>query len=76
MHALCLNDALDATLVTVPRRPGRGRFSASGHAGTDYLADAEDGVLCATEGFLHAVSRDGMRLLARGACARARGRSG
>ena len=61
VHALCLNDALDATLVTVPQIGARQILSLPGMPGRVM----EDGgrLLCATEGFLHVVSRDGMRLL-------------
>ena len=61
VHALCLNDALDATLVTGPQIGARQILPLPGMPGRV----AADGgrLLCATEGFLHAVSRDGMRLL-------------
>ena len=61
VHALCLNDALDATLVTVPQIGARQILPLPGMPGR---VTADGGrLLCATEGFLHAVSRDGMRLL-------------
>ncbi|MFR5795370.1 MAG: hypothetical protein ACLUI3_07290 [Christensenellales bacterium] len=63
VHALCLNDALDATLVTVPQIGARQILPLPGMPGR---VTADGGrLLCATEGFLHAVSRDGMRLLHR-----------
>ena len=61
VHALCLNDALDATLVTVPQIGARQILPLPGMPGR-VVADGGR-LLCATEGFLHAVSRDGMRLL-------------
>lgn len=61
VHALCLNDALDATLVTVPQIGARQILSLPGMPGR-VMADGGR-LLCATEGFLHMVSRDGMRLL-------------
>ncbi len=72
VHALCLNDALDATLVTVPQIGVRQILPLPGMPGR---VTADGGrLLCATEGFLHAVSRDGMRAFAYGACAWTGGR--
>lgn len=61
VHALCLNDALDTTLVTVPQAGARQMLTLSGMPGR--LVPDGERLLCATEGFLHTISRDGMRLL-------------
>ena len=61
VQALCLNDALDTTLVTIPPIGARQLLTLSGMPGR-IMPDGER-LICATEGFLHTVSGDGMRLL-------------
>ena len=61
VYALCLNETLNSTLVTIPRAGARQVLSLSGMPGR--IACERGDVICATEGFLHTVSMDGMRLL-------------
>lgn len=61
VYALCLNETLNSTLVTIPRAGARQILSLSGMPGR--IACERGDVICATEGFLHTVSMDGMRLL-------------
>lgn len=61
VYALCLNETLNSTLVTIPRAGARQILSLSGMPGR--ITCEHGDVICATEGFLHTVSMDGMRLL-------------
>ena len=61
VYALCLNETLNSTLVTIPRAGARQILSLSGMPGR--ITCERGDVICATEGFLHTVSMDGMRLL-------------
>ena len=61
VYALCLNETLNSTLVTIPRAGARQILSLSGMPGR--ITCERGGVVCATDGFLHTVSMDGMRLL-------------
>ena len=61
IYALCLNEAMTSTLVTVPPRGIRQMLRLEGMPGA--LAMCGETLLCATEGFLHAVSMDGTRVL-------------
>lgn len=60
VYALCLNDALNTTLVTVPRVGARQRLTLSGMPGC--IRAEGEALICATEGFFHTVSLDGTRL--------------
>lgn len=61
IYALCLNEAMTSTLVTVPPCRIRQMLRLEGMPGA--LAMCRETLLCATEGFLHAVSMDGTRVL-------------
>ena len=61
VYALCLNEAMMSTLVTVPPCGIRQMLRLEGMPGA--LAMCGETLLCATEGFLHAVSMDGTRVL-------------
>ena len=61
VHALCLNEALNSTLVTVPRVGARQMLTLTGMP--ERMARENGCLVCATEGFLHAVSMDGTRLI-------------
>ena len=61
VYALCLNETLNSTLVTIPRAGARQILSLSGMPGR--ITCERGDVICATEGFLYTVSMDGMRLL-------------
>lgn len=61
VHALCLNDTLDTTLVTV--FPGGIRQSLALLGMPGMIRCRKEDILCATEGYLYTVSRDGMRIL-------------
>lgn len=61
VHALCLNDALDTTLVTVLPGGVRQTLALTGMPGM--IKRRKENILCATEGHLYTISQDGMRIL-------------
>ena len=61
IYALCLNETLNTTLVTIPGGGARQVLPLSGMP--DRMAIEQGGLVCATEGFMHTVSLDGCRLL-------------
>ena len=61
VHALCLNEAMASTLVTVQSCGVRQTLRLEGMPGV--LAMCGETLLCATEGYLYVVSADGSRVL-------------
>lgn len=61
VHALCLNDALDTTLVTVLPGGVRQTLTLAGMPGM--IERRDNDLLCATQGHLYTVSLDGRRIL-------------
>lgn len=61
VYALCLNEAMASTLVTVPPCGIRQVLRLEGMPGM--LTTRGENILCATEGFLHTVVPDGARIL-------------
>ncbi len=61
VHALCLNEAMASTLVTVQSCGVRQTLRLDGMPGV--LAMCGETLLCATEGYLYVVSADGSRVL-------------
>ena len=61
VYALCLNEAMASTLVTVPPCGIRQVLRLEGMPGM--LTTHGGNILCATEGFLHTVAPDGTRIL-------------
>ena len=61
VYALCLNETLNTTLAAIPGRGARQLLTLSGMPGR--MAVEKGRLICATEGFMHTISLDGVRLL-------------